>query len=204
MAKWLSLLCFGGPQFTSLDHGHGLTHCSSSHAVVASHIEELEWLTTRIYNYVLGLWGEKKKRKRLATNVSSGPIFFIKKIKRKKIHLLHAYYVLDILLRTYTHIISFKNIIFLTRGKLCKLIPKQFFFKSDFKYWFYQSKTRTWARYLIFLRVSLPICLSGFIISVLNILWGYQKEKKRQTPLRVGRWWNARLPSMSKRKYQYD
>ena len=29
----------------------------------ASHIEELEVLTTRIYNYVLGLWGEKKKRK---------------------------------------------------------------------------------------------------------------------------------------------
>ena len=34
----------------------------SSHAVAAGHIEELEGLTTRIYNYVLGLWGEKNKR----------------------------------------------------------------------------------------------------------------------------------------------
>ena len=33
---------------------------SSSHAVDVSHTEELEWLTTRIYNYVLGLWEEKK------------------------------------------------------------------------------------------------------------------------------------------------
>uniref|UniRef100_A0A9L0I8A5 Zinc finger protein 286A n=1 Tax=Equus asinus TaxID=9793 RepID=A0A9L0I8A5_EQUAS len=48
----------------------------SSHAVVAAHIEELEGLTTRIYNHVLGLWGgEKKKRGRLATYVSSGQNF---------------------------------------------------------------------------------------------------------------------------------
>ena len=30
--------------------------------MAASHIEELGGLTTRIYNYVLGLWGEKKER----------------------------------------------------------------------------------------------------------------------------------------------
>ena len=48
----------------------------SSHAVAAAHIEELERLTSRIYNYVLGLWGGKKhnkqKRGRLAKDVSSG------------------------------------------------------------------------------------------------------------------------------------
>ena len=30
--------------------------------------------TTRISNYVLGLWGKKQKRGRFATDVSSGPI----------------------------------------------------------------------------------------------------------------------------------
>ena len=45
----------------------------SSHAVTVAHIEEVG-LTTRIYNYVLWLWGGKKKREkgRLATDVSSG------------------------------------------------------------------------------------------------------------------------------------
>ena len=66
-------LCFGGLGFASSDPGCGPTHRSSSHAVVASHIAELEGLATRIYNYVLGLWGGKK-RGRLATDVSSGPI----------------------------------------------------------------------------------------------------------------------------------
>ena len=47
----------------------------------AAHIEELEGLTTRIYNCLLGLWGGKKKRERerLATDVSSGQIFPSKK-----------------------------------------------------------------------------------------------------------------------------
>ena len=47
-------------------------HCLSfsSHAVAVAHIEELEGLTTRIYNYILGLG--KKKNGRLVTNVSSG------------------------------------------------------------------------------------------------------------------------------------
>ena len=49
--------------FASSDPRHGPTYRSLGHAVVASHIEELERLTTRIYNYVLGLWGRKKKRK---------------------------------------------------------------------------------------------------------------------------------------------
>ena len=60
-AKWLSsraLLSWPGVHWI-LDPGHGPTCCSSSHAMAASHIEELEGLTTRIYNYILGLWGEK-------------------------------------------------------------------------------------------------------------------------------------------------
>ena len=43
----------------------------SCQAVAAAHIEELEGLTTMICNYVLGLWGQEKKRGRLATDVSS-------------------------------------------------------------------------------------------------------------------------------------
>ena len=55
-------LHFGSPGFTSLDPGHRHTHFSQNHAVAASHIEELEGFIIRIYNYVLGLWGEKKKK----------------------------------------------------------------------------------------------------------------------------------------------
>ena len=39
----------------------------SSHDVVMAHTEELEGLTTRIYNYVMGL-GEKGKKKRKVSN----------------------------------------------------------------------------------------------------------------------------------------
>ena len=35
-----------------------------SHAEAASHIAELERSTTRVYNYILGGFGEKKKRKK--------------------------------------------------------------------------------------------------------------------------------------------
>ena len=45
-AWWLNgyvcSLYFGGPGFAGLDPGHASIHCSSSHAVVVSHIEELE------------------------------------------------------------------------------------------------------------------------------------------------------------------
>ena len=60
--------------------GVDLAHYSSSHAVVASHIAELEGLATKIYSYGWGLWREKKKG-RLARDVSSGPIFLTKKKK---------------------------------------------------------------------------------------------------------------------------
>ena len=57
-------------------------HHSSSQAVAAFHVEELEGPTIRIYNCVLGLWGEKSGG-RLATDVSSGPIFLTKKKQKK-------------------------------------------------------------------------------------------------------------------------
>ena len=59
----------------------------SSHAVVAAHIEELEGSTTRIYNYVLGLWGGIK-RVRLAIEVSSGWILPSKKILLKNLEIV--------------------------------------------------------------------------------------------------------------------
>ena len=39
-------------------------HCSSSHAEVASNIAQPEALITRIYNYVLRGFGEKKKEEK--------------------------------------------------------------------------------------------------------------------------------------------
>ena len=38
-------------------------HRSSGHDEAASHIAQLEALTTRIYNYILGGFGEKNKKK---------------------------------------------------------------------------------------------------------------------------------------------
>ena len=35
---------------------------SSTRAVAVSDMEELDWPTSRIHNYVLGLWGEKEKK----------------------------------------------------------------------------------------------------------------------------------------------
>ena len=79
---------FGGLGFAGSDCGHRPIHCFSGHTVAASHIEELEWLTTTIYNCVPGLFREKKNRGILATGVSSGPLFLSphprKNVKRQK------------------------------------------------------------------------------------------------------------------------
>ena len=69
-----SELCFRSLGFAGLDPWRGPAHRSSSHAVLASHTEELEGHTTMIFNDVLGLWGGKKKRGGLATDVNSGII----------------------------------------------------------------------------------------------------------------------------------
>ena len=71
MAEWLSFtLHCGSPGFRSWAQ---IRHCSSGHVEVASHMPQLEGLTTKIYNYVPGgIWGEKAEKKRLATVVSSG------------------------------------------------------------------------------------------------------------------------------------
>ena len=47
--------------FTSSDpgHGHGPWHHSSGHDEAESHIAQPEALTTRIYNYIPGGFGEK-------------------------------------------------------------------------------------------------------------------------------------------------
>ena len=68
-------LHFSSRGFMSSDPRRRPTHSSSSHAAVASHTE-LEWPTTRIHNYALGLWGEKKEEDRqqmLAQGQSSLP-----------------------------------------------------------------------------------------------------------------------------------
>ena len=49
---------FSGPVLLP---GHRATPPVCCHAVAAAHTEELEGLTTRIYNYALGLWGGEKK-----------------------------------------------------------------------------------------------------------------------------------------------
>ena len=79
VVKFTHSTSVGGPGFTGSDLGCGPTYHSSSQAMAASYVEELEGHTARIYNYVLGLQGEKKKRGRLATDVGSGPIFLTKK-----------------------------------------------------------------------------------------------------------------------------
>ena len=72
-----------GLGFASWSQNH-TTLSGSCHAVVAAHIEELEQLTTRIYNHVLGLWGGGKKG-RLATDASSGKISLCKKKEKKNV-----------------------------------------------------------------------------------------------------------------------
>ena len=64
MAQWLnSFTPLGGPGFHQFGSQAWMRHCSSGHTEAASHIPQPETLTTRIYNYVLGSFGEKKKKK---------------------------------------------------------------------------------------------------------------------------------------------
>ena len=75
MAEWLSSCALlQRPRVSQvLILGMDMAH-SSSHAETVSHIAHPEALTTRIYNYVLGGFGEKnrKKRKKKKIGNSSG------------------------------------------------------------------------------------------------------------------------------------
>ena len=55
----------------------------SCRAVVVAHMEELEGLTTRIYNHALGLWGEKKKEHDWQQMLAQGQSIPTKKKKQK-------------------------------------------------------------------------------------------------------------------------
>ena len=52
---------YGGPGFGSWAR---TWYCSLGHVEAASHMPQLEGPTTKIYNYVLGGFGEKKQKKR--------------------------------------------------------------------------------------------------------------------------------------------
>ena len=78
MAQWLSShALLGQPRVSAVQIlGTDMAH-SSSHAEAASHIAQPEGPITRIYNYVLGGFGEKKKEEkkwRFVTDVNSGAI----------------------------------------------------------------------------------------------------------------------------------
>ena len=57
-----STLAAQGPGFHWFGSWAPTWHCSSGNAELASHIAQPEGHTTRIYNYVLGGFREKKKR----------------------------------------------------------------------------------------------------------------------------------------------
>ena len=85
-ALWLSgyvcALCFTGPGFLWFRYCPWTWHHFSGHTEVTSHMAQLEGPTTKIYNYVLGVFRDEKKQKkeRLATVVSSGANLQKKKI----------------------------------------------------------------------------------------------------------------------------
>ena len=63
MAEWLSLCTpVRQPRFCQFRSWARTWHHPSDHVEAASHIAQPEALTTRIYNYVLGGFGEKKKK----------------------------------------------------------------------------------------------------------------------------------------------
>ena len=73
VAEWLSSRApLGGPRISLVRILWVRTwHRSSGHVETASYIAELGGPTTRIYNYVPGVFGDKKKKQRFATDVST-------------------------------------------------------------------------------------------------------------------------------------
>ena len=80
---WVDMLRCSGLRFHQFRSWVQMWHHSLGHVGVASHTPQLEGPATKIYNYVLGGFGEEKKQKnkqrKMNTNVSSGPIFCSKK-----------------------------------------------------------------------------------------------------------------------------
>ena len=65
MAEWLSSCApLGSAGFCWFGSWAWTWHHSSSHAEVVSHMPQPEGPATRIYNYVLGRFGEKKQKKK--------------------------------------------------------------------------------------------------------------------------------------------
>ena len=71
--------------FTGSDPGRG--HGTAHRAMLRWHPTCHNWKDPqlKVYNYVLGSFGEKKKKRRLATDVSSGSIFKKQTNKKTKI-----------------------------------------------------------------------------------------------------------------------
>ena len=59
-------------------------HRSPGHVEAVSHVRQPEALTTRIHNYVLGSFGEKKKKKKTDWQQLLAQVPIFKKKKRKK------------------------------------------------------------------------------------------------------------------------
>ena len=80
-SDYVHALGCSGPGFCWFGSWAQTWHCSPGHIEEASHVPQVEALTTRIYNYILGGFGgeEAGKKKRLATVVSSGANLIKKK-----------------------------------------------------------------------------------------------------------------------------
>ena len=91
------IFCFCGPGFPQLGSWVRTRHHSSGHAESASHIAQAEGPTTRMYNYVLGGFGEKKeKKKRWATELAQVLIFKKKRTCRKWSLKIYSHRSLDL------------------------------------------------------------------------------------------------------------
>ena len=60
----IKFMCSTGPGFHQFRSWAWTWHRSSGHNEAASHMPQLEGPTTKIYNYVLGGFGEKKQKKK--------------------------------------------------------------------------------------------------------------------------------------------
>ena len=78
---WVHAVRFGGPGFCWFRSRVQTRHHSSGHAEVTSHIAHPEALTSGIYNYVRGVFGEKKGKKKedWQQMLAQVPVFLKKK-----------------------------------------------------------------------------------------------------------------------------